>query len=185
MNIPEYHDLVIIGAGAAGLSAAAAASDGGVKDVVVVEKHYTPGGRLNNEKNEEAGKETFGKSLGNEEFLQRFLNFLSDYEVPIRCGLELNDIDSDKEGFILSLEDEEGLPLEMHCRGLILASGDNDSVRESLPEFVAALKKEKTPLYFQACGDLIELCPSPDEIAKNGAEAGREAADFIRAMMAS
>ncbi len=179
MNIPEFHDLVVIGAGAAGLAAAAAASDGGIKDVVLVEKNYVPGGRLSYEKNAEAGKDTFGEAIGNEEFLNRFLKFLSDYEVPVRCGLELNDIDSDKDGFILALEDEEGLPLQMNCKGLILASGNNKQLRESIPSFIEDLKKEKAPIYFQVCGDLIEMCLLPDEAAKNGAQAGREAAEYL------
>lgn len=179
MNIPEYHELVVVGAGAAGLSAAAAASDGGVGDVVLIEKHYQPGGRLLSEKNKQSGSRLFGEALGNEKLLERFLRFLIEYEVPVRCGLELLDIDTDSDGFVLRLEDEQGLPLELHCRGLILSTGDNEAVRESLPEFVAELKKEGAALYFQTAGELIESCELPDEAAENGAQAGREAAEYL------
>lgn len=179
MNIPEYHELLVVGAGAAGMAAAAAASDSGIRDLVLIEKDYQPGGRLLREKNKKSGIRIFGTAIGNEAFRDRFLRFLSDYEVPLRCGIELLDIDSDQEGFLLKLEDEEGLPLEMHCRGLILASGNNAALRERLPAFVSELKRESAPIYFQTAGDLIEKCSLADEAAENGAQAGREAAGYL------
>ena len=43
----EYHDLIIIGGGPAGLAAAVAAYDAGVRDLLIIERDDRLGGILN------------------------------------------------------------------------------------------------------------------------------------------
>ena len=66
------HDIVIIGAGPAGLAAAIAAKESGVEDVLVLERDNVPGGILNQCIHNGFGLHTFKEELTGPEYAQRW-----------------------------------------------------------------------------------------------------------------
>ena len=67
------YDIVIIGAGPAGLAAAIAAKEAGVDDVLVIERDSVPGGILNQCIHNGFGLHTFREELTGPEYASRFL----------------------------------------------------------------------------------------------------------------
>jgi thioredoxin reductase len=62
------HDLVIIGAGPAGMAAAVSAYDEGIKDVVIIERDVAPGGILQQCIHNGFGLHKLGKELTGPEY---------------------------------------------------------------------------------------------------------------------
>ena len=67
------YDIIIIGAGPAGLAAAIAAKEAGVDDVLVIERDSVPGGILNQCIHNGFGLHTFREELTGPEYAARFL----------------------------------------------------------------------------------------------------------------
>ncbi len=90
----EKHDLIIIGAGPAGLAAAVEAKKQGISDVVVLEREETAGGILNQCIHDGFGLLRFEELLTGPEYAHRYLEEAKDLGVEIRTGhmvLEIND----------------------------------------------------------------------------------------------
>ncbi len=82
----EAFDIVIIGAGPAGLAAAAEAKRRGAKRVLVLERNPVPGGILNQCIHDGFGVTRFGEALSGPEYVARFLADAESLGVEIRCG---------------------------------------------------------------------------------------------------
>ena len=78
------YDIVIIGAGPAGLAAAIAAKEAGVDDVLVIERDSVPGGILNQCIHNGFGLHTFHEELTGPEYASRFLRRAGHRRVPCR-----------------------------------------------------------------------------------------------------
>lgn len=68
--------IVVIGAGPAGMAAALAAADAGAEDIVIIERDYEPGGILNQCVHDGFGNLIFGESLTGPEYAHRFIEKL-------------------------------------------------------------------------------------------------------------
>jgi len=79
-------DLVIVGAGAGGLSAALAAWNAGIRDILVLEKENDTGGILNQCIHTGFGLHTFKEELSGPEYAERCAMMLKDTDVKIQCG---------------------------------------------------------------------------------------------------
>ena len=77
-------DIVIIGAGPAGLAAAIAAKEAGVDDVLVIERDSVPGGILNQCIHNGFGLHHFQEELTGPEYAGRFVELLSQTGVEVR-----------------------------------------------------------------------------------------------------
>ena len=89
-------DLVIIGAGAAGLSAAYAAYQNGIKDILILEKENEPGGILNQCIHTGFGLHTFKEELSGPEYAERCAEQLKDTSVHLQCGTMVLSVSNDK-----------------------------------------------------------------------------------------
>ena len=77
------YDIVIIGAGPAGLAAAIAAKEAGVDDVLVIERDSVPGGILNQCIHNGFGLHHFKEELTGPEYAGRFIEQLSGTGIEV------------------------------------------------------------------------------------------------------
>lgn len=121
--------IAIIGGGAAGLAAAVAAYDAGVKDVVIFEREDATGGIL---------KQCIHNGFG----LHRFKEELTGPEYAARelAAAEMRGIEIEYEASVLSLSRDRVLSvvsptlgmLEVHAKAVILAMGSRERTRGAL-----------------------------------------------------
>lgn len=89
-------DIVIIGAGPAGLAAAVAAHDGGVTDIVVLERDSFAGGILNQCIHNGFGLHTFGEELTGPEYAARFWEEAQKRDIECAFETTVLSVDADK-----------------------------------------------------------------------------------------
>ena len=78
----EYHDLVIIGGGSAGMAAAVSAYDKGIRDILILERNEMLGGILNQCIHNGFGLHEFKEELTGPEFLTRFVKQVEERKIP-------------------------------------------------------------------------------------------------------
>ena len=79
-------DVVVIGAGPAGLAAACAAKDAGAENVLVLERDDAPGGILQQCIHNGFGLHRFQEELTGPEYAQRYVDRTNERDIPIVCG---------------------------------------------------------------------------------------------------
>lgn len=182
-----FADLIVVGSGPAGLAALAAASDQGLQNVLCLEREKLPGGRLRRKDEEEAGREIFHRAIGSAACLKHFLSLLENYELSVSCGCELRETKfskADRERpFSLLVRQDEGEEKHFFCRALILATGEASSPEGPtlLPFPGESPEASSRPLLagLFLAGEFRRKCPLPDDAARDGAEAGRRASDYL------
>jgi NADPH-dependent 2,4-dienoyl-CoA reductase/sulfur reductase-like enzyme len=122
-------DVIVIGAGPAGLAAAIEAKEAGVGDVLVVERDKEPGGILQQCIHNGFGLHVFGCELTGPEYAQRFIDEAEAVGVKILLDSMVLSVDSDKKVIVLS--PKEGL-IEYSAKAVILAMGCRERTRGAL-----------------------------------------------------
>ena len=92
----KYYDAVVIGAGCAGLAAAAALRKNGVADVLILEKDEETGGILNQCIHNGFGLTTFAQQMSGPSFAERFHDQAVEAGVMFRTGVMVTQIHSDR-----------------------------------------------------------------------------------------
>jgi NADPH-dependent 2,4-dienoyl-CoA reductase/sulfur reductase-like enzyme len=92
----KHYQAVVIGAGCAGLAAAAALKKNGIEDVVILEKDEEAGGILNQCIHNGFGLTTFKEQLSGPAFAERFEDQARDLHVEIKTGTMVVKINPDK-----------------------------------------------------------------------------------------
>ena len=96
MNAP-YTALVIIGGGPAGLSAAVAAYDAGVRDMVILERDLHAGGILRQCIHNGFGLHRFGEELTGPEYANRYHEMALERGISIKTGATVLDLTPSEE----------------------------------------------------------------------------------------
>ncbi len=122
-------ELVIIGAGPAGLAAAVRAHEEGVRDILILERDDAPGGILNQCIHNGFGLHTFREELTGPEYAQRYIEKVRELGIEIKLDTMVLDIDSER--LITAVNSEDGI-LEIRAGAIILAMGCRERPRGAL-----------------------------------------------------
>ena len=111
--------LLIVGAGAAGISAALAAWNAGCRDVLLLDRAETPGGVLPQCLHEGFGLTAYGRELTGPEYAARLAAKLDDTAVGFLPGTEMLSVSEDR----IAVLSRQGTLERLCFERMILASG--------------------------------------------------------------
>ncbi len=113
------HDIVVIGAGPAGLAAAVAAYNAGVKDILIIERDKEAGGILNQCIHNGFGLHRFGEELTGPEYAGKYIDMLNNTEIKLLLGAMVVSM----ENKIISVVSEKEGFQQIEAKAIILAMG--------------------------------------------------------------
>ena len=119
-------DLVIIGGGPAGLAAAIAAYDEGIRDLVILEREESLGGILNQCIHNGFGLHTFKEELTGPEYAQRYEDFVYERGIDYKLGATVINVTADK--VVTYVSEKEGLQ-KLQAKAIILTCGCRERPR--------------------------------------------------------
>ena len=125
----EYHEIVIIGGGPAGLAAAVSAYDAGCRDVLVIERDDRLGGILNQCIHNGFGLHTFKEELTGPEYAERYISKAEERGIEYRLRTIVADVSPERE--ILYVNKEEGA-VRIKAGAIVLAMGCRERPRGAL-----------------------------------------------------
>ena len=123
------HKIVIIGGGPAGLAAAIAAYDAGVKDILVIERENRLGGILLQCIHNGFGLHRFKESLTGPEYADKYVREALKRNIPFLVGATVTDLSRDK---IVTVTSPETGILKIKAEAVILAMGCRERSRVAL-----------------------------------------------------
>ncbi len=112
-------DLVIIGGGPAGLSAAVAARKSGCRDILLIERDRMLGGILNQCIHEGFGLHKFGEALTGPEYAQRFIDEFQKLAIDVMLGTIVLSMDEERN---IHVSSKNGFT-RIEARAVILSMG--------------------------------------------------------------
>ena len=122
------HDIVIIGGGPAGMAAAVAAYDNGVRDVVIIDREEKLGGILKQCIHNGFGLHKLGKELTGPEYAAHYEKAVADRGIKVFYETMVTDISDDR---IVTAQNSEGI-LKIKAKAVILAMGCRERSRGAL-----------------------------------------------------
>lgn len=113
-------DLIIIGGGSAGMSAALKANELGIDDILILEKNDYLGGILNQCIHNGFGLHEFNEELTGPEFMSRFSKAVNEKHITYRLGSNVLGISEDN---VVSYTNEYEGYVEIKANAIILTTG--------------------------------------------------------------
>ena len=124
-----YYDVAVIGAGPAGLAAAAAAKKEGAGKVVLIERDFRPGGILEQCIHTGFGLKYFGEELAGPEYAQRFINVCE--ELGIEMMLNTMVLRVDGEEHLIHAANKSGT-ITVKAGAIVLSMGCREKTRAQI-----------------------------------------------------
>ena len=122
-------DILVIGAGPAGLAAAIAAKEDGIDNLLVLEREHNPGGILRQCIHNGFGLHRFGEELTGPEYAQRDIDRAAELGIEIQCDTTVLSVSEDK--VVTCVSREKGLQV-IRAKAVILAMGCRERPRGAL-----------------------------------------------------
>lgn len=125
----QTKELVIIGGGPAGMSAAIAAYESGIRDILILERDDALGGILRQCIHNGFGLHRFGEELTGPEYAWRYEKKVRELEIPFKLNTMVLDITSDK--VVTATNTEDGIFM-IRAKAIILAMGCRERPKGAL-----------------------------------------------------
>lgn len=122
-------DLVIIGGGPAGMSAAIAAYESGIRDIVILERDSSLGGILQQCIHNGFGLHKFGEELTGPEYAWRYEKKVRELNIPFKLNTMVLDISEDR--VVTATNEEDGI-FTIEAKAVILAMGCRERSKGAL-----------------------------------------------------
>ena len=123
------YDLIIIGGGISGMTAALSALESGINDVLIIEREDSLGGIVNQCIHNGFGKSVLNIEVTGSEYINLIINKLRNYKVDIKLDTEVIDISKDK--IVTYVNSSEGVK-DIKGNSIILATGCREKFTGSI-----------------------------------------------------